>query len=92
MMLRNREPPQEHPPERPTPDASLGIGRSLKASCRRRASALFRFAGRGFPPFSVAGGLVGLNECDLVITNQERVGDRIAGTHVVVEGTPAIAI
>jgi len=41
---------------------------------------------------SMAGGVVGLYECYLVITNQPRVGDKIAGTHVVQDGTPAIAI
>jgi len=35
---------------------------------------------------------VALYECYLVITHQPRAGDGIAGTHVVVEGTPAIAL
>lgn len=38
------------------------------------------------------GGLVALYECYLVITNQPRLGDKIAGTHVVVDGAPAVAL
>jgi uncharacterized RDD family membrane protein YckC len=41
---------------------------------------------------AMAGGLVALYEAFLVITHQPRVGDRIAGTHVVVEGNPAVAL
>jgi uncharacterized RDD family membrane protein YckC len=41
---------------------------------------------------ATAGGLVGLYEAYLVVTHQQRVGDKIAGTHVVVDGTPAVAL
>jgi uncharacterized RDD family membrane protein YckC len=41
---------------------------------------------------ALAGGLLALYECYLVITHQPRLGDNIAGTHVVVDGAPAVAV
>lgn len=38
------------------------------------------------------GFLLGVYEIYLVVTNQPRLGDKLAGTHVVVDGAPAIAI
>jgi len=44
------------------------------------------------PLLWLAGGLVGLYEIYLVATGKPRLGDQLAGTHVVVEGQPAIAV
>lgn len=44
------------------------------------------------PIVGLAATAIGIYECYLVATNQQRVGDKIAGTHVVVDGTPAIAL
>ncbi|HEU4454948.1 MAG TPA: RDD family protein [Longimicrobium sp.] len=41
---------------------------------------------------SLVGAVVALYEIYLVVTHQQRVGDKIAGTHVVVDGTPAVAL
>lgn len=43
-------------------------------------------------PIYLVGGLVCLYELYLVVTNQPRLGDKLAGgTHVIFQGTPAIA-
>lgn len=48
------------------------------------------------PLIAMVASLAGLGlfayEAYLVITHQPRLGDKIAGTHVVVDGTPAVAI
>lgn len=41
---------------------------------------------------SCVGGLIGLYECYRVVTDQPRLGDQMAGTHVVVDsGVPAVS-
>ena len=44
-----------------------------------------------FPLWGI-GFLLGVYELYLVVTNQPRLGDKLAGTHVVVDGSPAVAI
>jgi uncharacterized RDD family membrane protein YckC len=44
------------------------------------------------PIVGLAATAIGIYECYLVLTHQTRVGDKIAGTHVVAEGAPAIAL